>query len=96
MNDTQKSKTERDIVVICREVNRRTGEVTVYEGKTGIVNDQLIAKLSIRSRYNPELRYFVTPRIRWESKWGDDYKAILNRREVTPEAIKLIGGILKI
>lgn len=96
MNGTEESKVERDIVVICREVNRTTGEVAVYEVRTGTVDDHLLTKLSIRSRYNPELRYFVTPRIRWESKWGKDYRTILKRKQVTPEAIRLIGGIIEI
>lgn len=96
MNGTDENKTERDIAVICREVNKTTGEVAVYEVKTGTVDDHLLTMLSIRSRYNPELRYFVTPRIRWESKWGKDYRTILKRKQVTPEAIRLIGGIIEI
>lgn len=96
MNGTEESKVERDIVVICREVNRTTLEVAVYEVRTGTVDDHLLTKLSIRSRCNPELRYFVTLRIRWESKWGKDYRTILKRKQVTPEAIRLIGGIIEI
>lgn len=47
------------MVAFCREVNRTTGEVAVYKIDAE-VTDHLIQYLSIRSRFNPELRYGVT------------------------------------
>ena len=89
------NEVEYDLAIICREVDWRTGEIAIYEIKSP-ATDQLLTKLNIRSRINMELRYFATPRIRWEGKWGKDYRAILKRKEVTPEALKLIGGIVEI
>jgi hypothetical protein len=87
---------EYDLAIICREVDPKTGRIAVYEIKAEPVDDQLLTMLSIRSRINMELRYFATPRVRWEGKWGKDYEAILKRKEVTPEALRLIGGIVEI
>ena len=44
-------------VVICREVCRTTGEVAVFELPRSALADTDYLKL--RSRFNPELRYFV-------------------------------------
>lgn len=47
--------------ILCREVNRETGEVAVYEIETGTQEElsKLIRPLSFRSRLNPELRYYL-------------------------------------
>lgn len=47
------------MVAFCREVNRITGEVAVYKIDAE-VTDHLIQCLSLRSRFNPELRYGIT------------------------------------
>lgn len=85
-----------DLAIVCREVEPNTGRIAVYEIKAEPVDDRLLTNLSIRSRYNPELRYFATPRVRWEGKWRKDYETILKRKKVTPEALRLIGGIVEI
>jgi hypothetical protein len=83
------------LAVICREIDRSTGNIAVYEIQAEVDN-RLLTVLSIRSRINPELRYFATARVRWEGIWRKDYEAILKRKKVTPEALKLIGGIVEI
>jgi len=83
------------LTIICREVDRSTGNIAVYEIQTEVDN-RILTILGIRSRINPELRYFVTARVRWEGIWGKDYRTILKRKQVTPEAIRLIGGIIEI
>ena len=83
------------LAIICRETNPRTGEIAVYEIKT-TVDDRLIGILKIRARTNAELRYFAVPRVRWESKYGEDYRYVLGKTEVTQEDLKLIGGIVEI
>ena len=84
------------LAVICREVDRSTGNIAVYEIKAEKVDNRLLTVLSIRSRVNPELRYFATARVRWEGVWRKDYETVLKRKKVTPEALKLIGGIVEI
>ena len=65
-NEVYASKKEAETIIyankmvaFCREVNRTTGEVAVYKIDAE-VTDHLIQYLSIRSRFNPELRYGVT------------------------------------
>ena len=65
-NEVYTSKKEAETIIyankmvaFCREVNRTTGEVAVYKIDAE-VTDHLIQYLSIRSRFNPELRYGVT------------------------------------
>lgn len=65
-NEVYMSKKEAETIIyankmvaFCREVNRTTGEVAVYKIDAE-VTDHLIQYLSIRSRFNPELRYGVT------------------------------------
>lgn len=45
-------------IIICKEEDRQTGESVVYK-----INDEvssyLLTFLNLRSRYNPELKYFV-------------------------------------
>ena len=81
--------------IICREEDAKTGRIAVYEIQAP-VTDSLLAKLSVRSRINMKLRYFAVPRVRWESRWGEDYKEVLQRKKLTPEALRLIGGIVEI
>ena len=83
------------IVVLCREVNVRSGAVAVYEIKEP-VTDNLLAKLRLRALANPELRYFVTARIRWEGVWHDDYYRLLKRRKLTEEDLQRMGGIVEV
>lgn len=49
----------KPLVCICREVNARTGEITVYKIDRKITLDDLLV-LKYRACFNSELRYFVT------------------------------------
>ena len=44
-------------IVICREVNRQTGQIAVYVVPMEI-DEHTVVRLSLRSMINPELRYF--------------------------------------
>lgn len=44
-------------IVICREVNRQTGQIAVYVVPMEI-DEHTVVRLSLRSMFNPELRYF--------------------------------------
>ena len=82
------------LVIICREVAPKTGEVAVYEIQAP-VTDSLISRLSIRSKMNMGLKYYAAPRGRWE-KWKKDYEEVLQRKQITVEDLRLIGGIVEI
>ena len=60
---TQGKSSAAELMVICREVDRETGRITVYAIEA-TVTDVLMKKLSIHARVNPELRYFVTLKCR--------------------------------
>ena len=83
------------MVVLCREVNLRSGAVAVYEIKAE-VTDAMLGKLRLRAKLNPELRYFVTMRCRWEGVWHDDYYRLLKRRNLTEDDLKRMGGIVEV
>ena len=83
------------MVALCREVNTRSGAVAVYEVKTPVTDD-LLTKLRLRAKLNPELRYFITMRCRWEGVWHDDYYRLLKRRKLTEEDLERMGGIVEV
>lgn len=83
-----------DMLVICREVDKNSGEIAVYPLKV-MVTGNMLAKLSIRARLNPELRYFVT----LETTWGNlHYKKtiedVLGQKDVTPKMLEEHGGLI--
>lgn len=92
-----------EMMVICREVDRTTGEIAVYRIETE-VTESLIdmypefwthEKLRLRARLNPELQYFVTTKAHYEG-FGDTITAVLKRRTVTPAAVARVGGIVQL
>ena len=48
-----------DIFIVCREVNRNTNEVIVYDVGFWIKDNISVALLSIMQRFNPELKYYA-------------------------------------
>ena len=48
--------TLEDTIVVCREVDKNTGKIAVYQIKASIT-DELIFKVEIRARMSPELQY---------------------------------------
>ena len=57
------------MLVICREIDKNTGEIAVYPIDAE-VTDRLLFILGIRQRCNPELRYFVTTKAHYEGFCG--------------------------
>lgn len=82
------------MIAFCREVNKNTGEVMVYPLETE-VTDRLLHNLSIRSRINPELRYFVTTKSHWEG-FSDTIIRTMKRKQVTHTTIEGLGGIVEL
>lgn len=82
--------------VICREVSKSTGEIAVYPIEAE-VTEQLLFCLQIRARVNPELRYFVTARVRWENeRLRESIERLLRRKDVTPRSLDALGGIVEL
>lgn len=84
------------MVTICREVSKNTGEIAVYPIKAE-VTDRLLFQLQLRSRINPELRYFVVSRVRWENEeFRKQIERLLRRKDVTQRAIDALGEMVEL
>lgn len=82
-----------ELKVICREVDKNTGRIAVYPIETE-VTDALVFKFSLRSRMNPELKYYAVTLCRW-LQYGEEIKSIL--RSKNPDAkVRKDGGIFEI
>lgn len=79
------------MIALCREVDKDSGRIEVYPLNVAVTDD-LLLKLSIRGRMNPELRFFLIPRIKWESEYlQPELKKFLKRKTVDSESLELIG-----
>lgn len=85
-----------DMLVICREVDKSSGQIAVYPINAP-VTWSLLARLSIRGRLNPELRYFAVLASDWsQADRKGKIEKLLRRKNVTPRAIDAMGGILEV
>lgn len=82
------------LVAICREVDKDTGRIAVYQINREI-NSEMVMAMQTRATMNPELRYFTLTSTRWE-RFGDVITAILKRRTVTTADVDRIGGIVEL
>ena len=85
----------RGMIALCREIDKESGRISVYPINAELTDETIFA-LKIRARVNPELRYFVTLRVRWESTVGKEIKRLLRRRELPPRAIEAFGGLVEL
>lgn len=86
----------REMIVICREVSKNSGEIAVYPIKAP-ATERLLFQLQIRSRVNPELRYFVVALARWENEeLRKQIERLLRRKDVTQRAIDALGGMVEL
>lgn len=82
------------MIVVCREVDKISGRIAVYEIKAEVTND-LLSKLAIRARINQEFRYFVIVRCKWE-KYKDEIIKVLKKKNVNESTLERVGGIVEI
>ena len=81
-------------IVICREVNRLTGHSAVYVVPMEI-DAHTVVGLSLRSMFNPELRYFfVYEDVYQEQK--QEITAMLKRRNITKQEVDSVYGIAEV
>ena len=64
-----------NLIIICRETNVSTGQTVVYKINKYFENKDLLL-LSIRSRLNPELKYFVTTESIYNEKQKEIQKSL--------------------
>lgn len=82
------------LVAICREVDKDTGRIAVYQINREI-NSEMVMAMQTRATMNPELRYFTLTSTRWE-RFGAVITGILKRRTVTTADVDRIGGIVEL
>lgn len=58
---------KEDIMIMCRELDKYSKRVSVYELKGIELNNSIFLKLNLRSRFNPELEYFYMKRSDFEN-----------------------------
>ena len=75
-----------EMVCLCREINKSTGEIAVYPLKAE-VTDRL---LSLRQRVNPELKYFVTLAANYDANEEAILKE-LHRKQITDRLISVLN-----
>ena len=80
------------VIVICREVNRQTGQIAVYVVP---IDEHTVVRLSLRSMFNPELRYFFAyEEVYQEQK--QEITAMLKRRNITKREVDSVYGIAEV
>lgn len=83
------------MIILCREVNKDTGQIAVYPLDKEPITDQLLHYLKIRARINPELQYFCILKSRWLEE-GSEYEQLLHHRNLTQRNLEAIGGIVRL
>lgn len=84
----------KKVIVICREVNSQTGQIAVYVVPMEI-DEHTVVRLSLRSMFNPELRYFfVYEDVYQEQK--QEITAMLKRRNITKQEVDSVYGIAEV
>ena len=84
------------MIAICREVDKNGGGIAVYPIESE-VTERLLTCLTLRARLNPELRYFVTARVRWENESARKLiENSLRRKNVTASTIAAAGGLVEL
>ena len=84
----------QELIVLCREVNIETGAITVYIIDKPVTED-LLFKLWLRSRVNPDLRYFCVLKSRWEEDCAE-YEDLLRSGYVYHRSMEALGGIAEL
>ena len=78
-----------EMICLCREINKSTGEIAVYPLKAE-VTDRLLFCLGLRQRVNPELKYFVTLAANYDANEETILKQ-LHRKQSTDRLISALN-----
>ncbi len=82
------------MVILCREINKSTGEIAVYSLDMEVTG-QLLLVLSLRARLNPELTYYVTTREHYANNRYEITKA-LEQKTAASKTMSCMGRIVRI
>lgn len=82
--------------IVAREVCKNTGKIATYLCKKD-VNDRDIHLASIRSRINPELRYFAIRTCDAESRERlEKILSLLKQKNLSERMVESYGGIVRL
>ena len=78
-----------EMICVCREIDKNTGEIAVYPIKAE-VTDRLLLCLGLRQRANPELKYFVTLVENYDANEETILKQ-LRRKQITDRLLAVLN-----
>lgn len=78
-----------EMICLCREINKSTGEIAVYPIKAE-VTDHLLFCFGLRQRANPELKYFVTLAENYDANEETILKQ-LRRKQITDRLLAVLN-----
>ena len=78
-----------EMICVCREIDKNTGEIAVYPIKAE-VTDHLLFCLGIQQRANPELKYFVTLAENYDANEETILKQ-LRRKQITDRLLAVLN-----
>lgn len=78
-----------EMICVCREIDKNTGEIAVYPIKAE-ATDRLLFCLGLRQRANPELKYFVTLAENYDANEETILKQ-LRRKQITDRLLAVLN-----
>lgn len=78
-----------ELICLCREVDKETGDIAVYPIRAKVTS-QCLLMLNIRSRVNPELRYYVTLLTNYDANKEAILKR-LKRKRITAQLLAALN-----
>ncbi|MED9968584.1 MAG: hypothetical protein UFA98_01035 [Ruminococcus sp.] len=84
------------LAIICREVDKRTGEISTYLCKKNVTDEDLFI-CKIRSTFNPELQYFVVFNSTTEN-WNtlEDVLSYLRHKNISEQPEDICEGVVRL
>lgn len=84
------------ISIVCREVDKRTGEIATYLCKNN-VSDADLFHVGIRAKVNPELMYFaVRTCVAEDQEQLEDLLRFLKRKRLSARDTERYGGVVRL
>ena len=79
------------MIILCREVNKYRGGIDVYKLELDTVGTDALFICKMRSRLNPELRYYACLEENWEENEEEITDVILKEDELE-EVVDFLDG----
>ena len=84
------------ISIVCREVDKRTGEIATYLCKNNVSDTDLFL-VGIRAKVNPELMYFaIRTCVAEDQEQLEDLLRFLKRKRLSDRGIERYGGVVRL